>query len=122
MLLLNSYICAEVRKCVYKLEFVLKNSKTVFTDKGKTYTHSVKQKFEVDAFDYMITQYVMSEKATNSVEQRFQVTIIATSPFKVKVASITSDSRNKTKYIHKETLPGIDEFSPGPVFHILGAE
>jgi len=109
---------------MYKLEFILKNSKKKYKEQGNAYCRSVKQKFEVDILDYIVTQSARSERTDSSVVQTIHVTVLATIPFKVKVTTTSSDTQAKTKHVRKEVLTGMDEAALGSksLCHILTAE
>jgi hypothetical protein len=109
---------------MFKLEFILKNSKKKYKEQGKAYCRSVKQKFEVDILDYIVTQSARSERTDSSVVQTIHVTVLATIPFKVKVTTTSSDTQAKTKHVRKEVLTSMDEATLGSksLCHILTAE
>jgi hypothetical protein len=109
---------------MYKLEFILKNSKKKYKEQGKAYCRSVKQKFEVDILDYIVTQSARSERTDSSVVQTIHVTVLATIPFKVKVTTASSDNQAKTRHARKEVLTSMDEVTLGSksLCHILTTE
>jgi hypothetical protein len=109
---------------MFKLEFILKNSKKKFKEQGKAYCRSVKQKFEVDILDYVVTQSARSERVDDCEVQTIQVTVFATIPFKVKVTTTSSDTQIKARHVRKEILLSTDEALVGnkSICHLLAAE